>query len=73
MLTNEQKAVLYALRLIRVNWDSSNDYRGLLVTLSAMREMGMLRLVDLVLMPGEFREIVLYILKHGNDEEAEEE
>ena len=71
MLTNEQKTVLYALRLIRLNWDNDNDYRGLLTTLSALREMGMLRLVDLVLMPGEFREIVLYMLKHGRGEVRE--
>lgn len=73
MLTNEQKAVLYVLRLIKVNWDSNNDYRGLLVTLSAMREMGMLRLLDLLLMPGEFREIVLYTLRHSKNKSNQQD
>lgn len=68
-LSDDRKAVLYALRLIRLRWDEDKDWRGLLATLRAVRDLGMLRLVDLLLMPGEFRETVIYMLKHGEEEE----
>lgn len=63
-VTAEEKALLYALRTICWNWDINPDYRGLLLILSAMREKGMMRALDLLLLPGRFRAIVMYILKN---------
>ena len=51
MLTNEQKAVLYALRLIKVSWDSNNDYRGLLC-ISAIERNGYAQATRLVIDAG---------------------
>jgi len=72
-LTNEQKAVLYAFRKVRIHWDEDNDWRGLFIVLSALRELHMLRVIDLLLLPGEFRELVTYTLKHGGHDDDEEE
>lgn len=68
MLTSEQRTVLYALRLIRLRWDDEADYAGLIITLTAMKEMKMLRVLDLVLLPGEFREVVMWTLKNRSNE-----
>jgi len=68
MLTSEQRTVLYALRLIRLRWDDEADYAGLIITLTAMKEMKMLRVLDLVLLPGEFREVVMWTLKNRSSE-----
>lgn len=68
MLTSEEKAVLYALRLIRLRWDEDADYEGLVATLTAMKDMKMLRVLDLLLLPGEFREIVMWTLKNRSGE-----
>lgn len=68
MLTNEQRTVLYALRLIRLRWEEEADYAGLIITLTAMKEMKMLRVLDFVLLPGEFREVVMWTLKNRSNE-----
>jgi len=68
MLTSEQRTVLYALRLIRLRWEEEADYAGLIITLTAMKEMKMLRVLDFVLLPGEFREVVMWTLKNRSSE-----
>jgi hypothetical protein len=71
LLTSEQKAMLYTLRLIRLRWDDENDYRGLVFTLNAMKEKKMLRLLDLILLPGKFREVVMFTLQQKKKGDVE--
>ena len=64
MLTSEQKAVLYALRLIKLRWDDEADYAGLVTMLKIAQELNMMRLLDVVLLPGQFREVVMFTLQN---------
>lgn len=64
MLTSEQKAVLYALRLIKLRWEDEADYAGLVVMLNVAQELGMMRLLDIILLPGQFREVVMWTLQN---------
>lgn len=64
-MTNEQMTVLYALRKTKIHWDEDKDWHALFVVLSLMRELKMMRVLDLLLMPGEFREVIMFTLKNG--------
>lgn len=69
MLTSEQKAVLYALRLIKLRWDEEADYAGLVTMLKVAQELNMMRLLDVLLLPGQFREVVMFTLQNRGSKE----
>jgi len=55
--------IAYPLHRIMTNWEDEKDWNTLIACVILLRESGMLRRLDLILSPGDFREDVVTAIR----------